>query len=57
MKQIFNAMAMCVMAMMVATSCTDEKSGYTINGVISDVDEGMVYLKKYIDKSFDKRSN
>lgn len=52
MKQIFNAMAMCVLAMMVVTSCTVEKKGYTINGNISDVKEGVVYLKKYVDKSF-----
>lgn len=52
MKQIFNAMAMCVLAMMVVTSCTEEKKGYTINGNISDVKEGVVYLKKYVDKSF-----
>ncbi len=53
MKQIFNAMAMCVLAMMVVTSCTEEKKGYTINGNISDVKEGVVYLKKYVDKSFE----
>lgn len=53
MKQIFNAMAMCVLAMMVVTSCTIEKKGYTINGNISDVKEGVVYLKKYVDKSFE----
>jgi len=52
MKQIFNAMAMWVLAMMVVTSCTEEKKGYTINGNISDVKEGVVYLKKYVDKSF-----
>lgn len=52
MKQIFNVMAMCVLAMMVVTSCTEEKKGYTINGNISDVKEGVVYLKKYVDKSF-----
>jgi len=52
MKQIFNAMAMWVLAMMDVTSCTEEKKGYTINGNISDVKEGVVYLKKYVDKSF-----
>ena len=52
MKQIIKAMAMGVMAMMVVTSCTEEKKGYIIDGEISDVKDGMVYLKKYVDKSF-----
>ena len=33
-------------------SCGEEKKGYTLNGEISDVKDGMVYLKKYQDKSF-----
>ena len=52
MKQIIKAMVMGVMAMMVVTSCTEEKKGYLIDGEISDVKDGMVYLKKYVDKSF-----
>ena len=52
MKQIIKAMAMGVLAMMVVTSCTEEKKGYIIDGEISDVKDGMVYLKKYVDKSF-----
>ena len=52
MKQIIKAMAMGVMAMTVVTSCTEEKKGYIIDGEISDVKDGMVYLKKYVDKSF-----
>lgn len=52
MKQIIKGMAMGVMAMMVVTSCTEEKKGYIIDGEISDVKDGMVYLKKYVDKSF-----
>ena len=52
MKQIIKAMVMGVMAMMVVTSCTEEKKGYIIDGEISDVKDGMVYLKKYVDKSF-----
>ena len=52
MKQIIKAMAMAAMAMMVVTSCTEEKKGYIIDGEISDVKDGMVYLKKYVDKSF-----
>ena len=52
MKQIIKTMAMGVLAMMAVTSCTEEKKGYTINGEISDVKEGVVYLKKYVEKSF-----
>lgn len=52
MKQIIKVMAMGVLAMMVVTSCTEEKKGYIIDGEISDVKDGMVYLKKYVDKSF-----
>ena len=52
MKQIIKAMAMGVLVMMVVTSCTEEKKGYIIDGEISDVKDGMVYLKKYVDKSF-----
>jgi peroxiredoxin len=52
MKQIIKAMVMGVLAMMVVTSCTEEKKGYIIDGEISDVKDGMVYLKKYVDKSF-----
>lgn len=33
-------------------SCSEEKKGYTLNGEISDVKDGMMYLKKYQDKSF-----
>ena len=37
---------------MTVLSCSEEKKGYTLNGEISDVKNGMVYLKKYQDKSF-----
>ena len=52
MKQIVKAMVMGAFAMMAVTSWTEEKKGYAINGEISDVKEGMVYLKKYVEKSF-----
>ncbi len=52
MKQIIKAMAMGVLTMAVVTSCTEEKGGYTINGEISDVKDGVIYLKKYVEKSF-----
>jgi len=53
MKQIIKAMSIGVMAMMMVTSCTVEKNkGYTIDGEVSSVKDGMVYLKKYVEKSF-----
>lgn len=33
-------------------ACSEEKKGYVLDGEISDVKEGMVYLKKYQDKTF-----
>ena len=39
--------------MMVAfASCAEEKKGYVIDGQVTDVKEGMMYLKKYVDKTF-----
>ena len=52
MKGFIKAMAMGVLTMAVVASCTDEKCGYTINGEISDVKDGIIYLKKYVEKSF-----
>ena len=49
MKQIIKTMAMGVLAMIAVTSCSEEKKGYTINGEISDVKEGVVYLMKYVE--------
>lgn len=51
MKQIANVFLASVLGM-AALSCSEGKKGYTLNGEISDVKEGMVYLKKYQDKSF-----
>ena len=51
MKRIVNVLFAGVLAMTVL-SCSEEKKGYTLNGEISDVKDGMVYLKKYQDKSF-----
>lgn len=51
MKQIVNVFFAGIMAV-TALSCNEEKKGYTLNGEISDVKEGMVYLKRYQDKSF-----
>ena len=41
-----------VLAMMAFTSCSEEKKGYVIDGQVTDVQEGMMYLKKYVDKTF-----
>ena len=43
-------MCFCGVLAMTVLSCS-EKKGYTLNGEISDVKNGMVYLKKYQDKS------
>ena len=51
MKRMVNVLFAGVLAMTVL-SCGEEKKGYTLNGEISDVKDGMVYLKKYQDKSF-----
>lgn len=40
------------MMVMAFTSCADEKKGYVIDGQITDVKDGMMYLKKYVGKSF-----
>ena len=34
------------------SSCSEEKKGYVIDGQVTDVKEGMMYLKKYVDKTF-----
>ena len=41
-----------VLAMMAFTSCSEEKKGYVIDGQVTDVQEGIMYLKKYVDKTF-----
>ena len=51
MKRMVNVLFAGVLAMTVL-SCDEEKKGYILNGEISDVKDGMVYLKKYQDKSF-----
>ena len=40
------------MAVMAFSSCAEEKKGYVIDGQVTDVKEGMMYLKKYEGKSF-----
>lgn len=40
------------LAIWALSSCTEEKKGYVIEGQIADVAEGMMYLKKYENKTF-----
>ena len=40
------------LAVMALSSCSEEKKGYVIEGQVTDVKEGMMYLKKYVDKTF-----
>lgn len=46
---VFFAGALAVLAL---SSCAEEKKGYVIDGQIADVTEGMMYLKKYENKTF-----
>lgn len=52
MKQMVKAFFVGVLAVCAFTSCSEEKKGYTIDGQVADVKEGMMYLKKYVDKTF-----
>ena len=52
MGKFANVMMAGAMAMLAMTSCTAEKKGYVIDGQVADVNEGVMYLKKYVDKSF-----
>ena len=40
------------LALLAFSSCAEEKKGYVIDGQVTDVKEGMMYLKKYVEKSF-----
>lgn len=51
MKGIVNVLFVGVLTAAVL-SCSEEKKGYVLDGEISNVKEGIVYLKKYQDKSF-----
>ena len=52
MRKFTNVWLAGVLAMMAFTSCSEEKKGYVIDGQVTDVQEGMMYLKKYVDKTF-----
>ena len=41
-----------VLAVVAFSSCTEEKKGYVIDGQVTDVKDGVMYLKKYVDKTF-----
>ena len=49
MVKVFFAGALAVLAL---ASCSEEKKGYVIDGQVADVKEGVMYLKKYVDKTF-----
>ena len=40
------------LAMLAFSSCAEEKKGYVIDGQVTDVKDGVMYLKKYVDKTF-----
>ena len=40
------------LAVLAFSSCAEEKKGYVIDGQVTDVKVGMMYLKKYVGKSF-----
>ena len=40
------------LAVLAFSSCAEEKKGYVIDGQVTDVIDGMMYLKKYVGKSF-----
>lgn len=40
------------LAMLAFSSCSEKNEGYLIDGQVTDVKEGMMYLKKYVDKTF-----
>jgi len=52
MKKIASKFLAMALALLALSSCAEEKKGYTIDGQIADVSEGMMYLKKYVDKTF-----
>lgn len=52
MKKIASKFLAIALALLALSSCAEEKKGYTIDGQIADVAEGMMYLKKYVDKTF-----
>ena len=52
MGKFTNVLMAGALAMLAFSSCSEEKKGYVIEGQVADVKEGMMYLKKYVDKTF-----
>lgn len=52
MKEFSRIMLGGIVALSVMTSCSETKKGYTIDGEVNGVQSGMVYLKKYVEKSY-----
>ena len=52
MKRLVNLMLGGALVFGLMASCSEEKKGYTIEGQIADVNEGMMYLKKAVGKEF-----
>ena len=52
MGKFANVLMAGVVAVVAFSSCSEEKKGYVIDGQVTDVKDGMMYLKKYVDKTF-----
>ena len=52
MRKFTNVLVVGALALMAFSSCSEEKKGYVIDGQVTDVKDGMMYLKKYVGKSF-----
>lgn len=52
MRQIVKALFAGAFGVVALTSCSETQKGYVIEGRVTDVQEGMIYLKKYVEKSF-----
>lgn len=52
MGKFTNVLMAGALVMVAFSSCSEEKKGYVIDGQVADVKEGVMYLKKYVDKTF-----
>ena len=52
MGKFANVMMAGAVAVLAMTSCAEEKKGYVIEGQVADVTEGVIYLKKQVDKAY-----
>ncbi|MBQ8521933.1 MAG: AhpC/TSA family protein [Bacteroides sp.] len=53
MKRLVKAMWSGALAVAVMTSCSEEKKGYTLEGEVEGVQNGVVYLMKSVEKRFE----